>query len=68
MLSEPPNSILICQLTQRAMLDFPMLCEKNPCNPVTKCSIHTEITVLLSWKNSEKREIASVSCVCHAME
>lgn len=66
MLSKSPNSTAICQLTQSYIF---LYCVRKTHVVSSQNVIHTtEITVLFFWKNSENREIASVSYVCHAME
>lgn len=66
MLSKSPNSTVICQLTQSYIF---LCCVRKTHVFLSQNVLHTtEITVLIFWKNSENREIASVSCVCNAME
>lgn len=70
MLSKSPDSIAICQLTQRAMLYFPMLCEKNPCDAVTKCSIYHRnysITFLEKFQK-ERNSICFLCWSCYGMK
>lgn len=69
MLSKSPNSIAICQLAQRAILYFPMLCEKKTCGPVTKCSIHHRNCSII-FPEKFLKEKASVSYVlsCYRMK
>lgn len=68
MLSKSSNSIAICQLTQEPYFFFPC-CVRKKHVVLSQDVLHvTEIAVLFFWKNSWKREKASVSCVCHATE
>lgn len=66
MLSKSPNSTAICQLTQSYIF---LCCIRKTHVFLSQNVLHTtEITVLIFWKKSESREIASVSYVCCATE
>ena len=68
MLSNSPNVIAICQLTQRVVFFFPPMCEKKKHTVLSQNVLHaTEIVAIFSWEKILE-EKASVSYVYHAME
>lgn len=68
MLSNSPNVIAICQLTQRVVFFFPLCVRKKKHTVLSQNVLHaTEIVAIFSWEKILE-EKASVSYVYHAME